>query len=184
MQKVADVEINMVEHIEQTGQGKTSKKKRKKEMQSTLLDLPTECESFPPPPNDGAPRKKKKKRNNINAPTDTGSFAMESMLVDGIPKKKKKRMRIDLDTHPEQILDHLGAEEPLWSTVAKEIAKMYAIKNEQADKELLPRPRKQIPKCATRLRNWTLAMKRNSREEDIHKALEPCTIKRARTHEV
>ncbi len=93
-------------------------------------------------------------------------------------------MQIDLDTGLERQLDHLGAEQPLWSTLAKELAKIYAIQNEQSDKELLPRLRKQIPKCATRLRNCTLAMKRNSREEDIRKALEPFTIKRARTHEV
>jgi hypothetical protein len=30
VQKVADVEINMLQHIEQTGKGKPSKKKRKK----------------------------------------------------------------------------------------------------------------------------------------------------------
>ena len=174
----------MVQHIEQTGKGKPSKKKRKKEMQSTLQVLPTNCDSVPPPPNEGFRMKKKKKRNNINAPTDTGSIGTESTLVDGFPKKKKKKMQIDLDTGCEPKLEPLGAREPLWSTLAQELAKMYAIKNEQADKELLPRLRRQIPKCATRLRNWTLAMKRNSREEDIRKALEPCTIKRARTHEV
>ena len=146
--------------------------------------LPTNCESVPPPPNEGTRKHKKKKRHNINAPTDTGSIATESTLVDRFPKKKKKRLQIDLDTGFVRQLDHLGAEEPMSSTLAQELAKMYAIKQEQADKELLPRLCKQIPKCATRLRNWTLAMRRNSREEDIRKALEPCTIKRSRTHEV
>ena len=76
----------------------------------------------------------------------------------------------------------------MFTTLAQELAKLYVIKNEKSDTELLPREKKRKtktrPKCATRLRNWTLAMKRNFREEDIRKALEPFTIKRDVIHEV
>ncbi len=175
----------MAKHIEQTPEEKKSKRKRKKEMQSTLQFLPSACDSILPPPNEVSRKKKKKKYTNCNAAPEIGSIPTHSTLADGIPKNRTKRKQPDANTGLQLQLDHLGTEQPLWSTLAKELAKLYALNNEQSGKELLPlRLRKQSPKCATRLRNWTLAMKRNSREEDIRKALEPFTIKRDCTHEV
>ena len=126
--KVGDVEKKMAKHIEQTPEEKKRKRKRKKEMQSTLEVLASSYDTIPPPPNDVSRKKKKKKSTNCNAATETGSAPVDSSQAEGIPNKKKKRLRIEAGTGLQQQLDHLGAEQPLWSSLAKELAKLYTIK--------------------------------------------------------
>jgi hypothetical protein len=69
-----------------------------------------------------------------------------------------------------------------WADIAKEIAKLYV--GPKQDTFKAPKERPVGPKQNSRVRNWMVAMRRNFRSKDKHKALAPFTITRDRMDEV